>query len=51
MIMLIFVILWAGALHEEEVFVLEATEFIRRRNDGKNKEKDGHAVILLMGRF
>ena len=46
-----FVILWAGALRGGEVFMLEATEFIRRRNDGKDLERDGHVVIPLMGRF
>ena len=31
--------------------MLEATEFVRRRNDGRDREVDGHIVIPLMGRF
>ena len=46
-----FVILWAGALRGGEIFLLEATELIRRRNDGRNLVKDGHVAIPLMGRF
>jgi predicted Zn-ribbon and HTH transcriptional regulator len=45
-----FVILWAGALRGGEVFMLEASELVKRRNDGRN-DKHGHCVIPLMGRF
>jgi hypothetical protein len=45
-----FVILWASALQGGEVFMLEASELVKRRNDGRN-DKHGHCVILLMGRF
>ena len=37
-----FVILWAGALRGGEVFLIEASEFIKRRNDGKNLGTNGH---------
>jgi hypothetical protein len=43
--------LWAGALHGGEIFMLESLEFVRRRDDGRNKEHDGHIIIPLMGRF
>jgi hypothetical protein len=46
-----FVILWAGALRGGEIFLLEASELVRRRDDGRNLAKDGHVVIPLMGRF
>ena len=46
-----FVILWAGALRGNEVFMLEAGEFVRRRDDGRLLERNGHCVIPLMGRF
>jgi hypothetical protein len=46
-----FVILWAGALRGGEIFMLESSEFVRRRDDGRNKERDGHVIIPLMGRF
>jgi hypothetical protein len=31
--------------------MLESLEFVRRRDDGRNKEHDGHIIIPLMGRF
>jgi hypothetical protein len=46
-----FVILFAGALRGGEVFMLEASEFVRRRDDGRNLDKNGHVVVPLMGRF
>jgi len=47
-----FMILWAGALRGREVFMLEASEFVKRRDDGRKLEnKKGHVVIPLMGRF
>jgi hypothetical protein len=47
-----FVILWSGALRGGEIFLLEASELIKRRNDGRNMSGDlGHCVIPLMGRF
>lgn len=46
-----FVILWAGALRGGEIYLLEASELIKRRNDGRNLEVNGHCVIPLMGRF
>ena len=45
-------ILWAGALRGGEVFTLEASEFVKRRDDGKKLgNKMGHFVIPWMGRF
>ena len=44
-----FVILWAGALRGSEVFILEASEFVKRRNVGRNNKKQGHWVIPEMG--
>jgi hypothetical protein len=47
-----FVILWAGALRAGgEIFMLVASEFFRRRDDGRDREEDGHVIIPLMGRF
>jgi hypothetical protein len=46
-----FVILWAGALRGGEIFMLESSELVRRRDDGRDKERDGHVIIPLMGRF
>ena len=46
-----FVILWAGALRGGEIFLMEASELIRRREDGRVIGSKGHCVILLMGRF
>jgi hypothetical protein len=46
-----FVILWVGALRGGEVFMLEASEFIKRRNDGRDNDGLGHVAIPLMGRF
>ena len=46
-----FIILFAGALRGGEVFMLEASEFVKRRNDGRDVEKNGHVVVPLMGRF
>ena len=45
-----FVILFAGALRGGEVFMLEASEFVKRRNDGREM-RQGHVVVPLMGRF
>ena len=46
-----FVILFAGALRGGEVFMLEASELVKRRNDGRRDIENGHVVIPLMGRF
>jgi hypothetical protein len=46
-----FVILFAGALRGGEVFMLEASEFVKRRDDGRDRMVNGHVVIPLMGRF
>jgi len=47
-----FVILWADALGGGEVFMLEASEFVKRRDDGRKLgNKKGHVVIPLMGHF
>ena len=46
-----FVILWAGALRGNELFMLEAGEFVKRRDDGRSLQRNGHCVIPLMGRF
>jgi hypothetical protein len=46
-----FVILWAGALRGGEIFLVEASELVKRRHDGKDHAKHGHCVIPLMGRF
>ena len=46
-----FVILWAGVLQGGDVFMLEASEFFRHRDDERDSEMNGHVVIPLMGRF
>jgi hypothetical protein len=46
-----YVILWAGALRGGEVFLLEYSELVKQRNNGRNKGKEGPCVILLMGHF
>ena len=46
-----FVILWAGALRGREIFLMEASELIKRRNDGRDLTKNGHVAIPLMGHF
>jgi hypothetical protein len=46
-----FVILWAGALRGGEIFLMECSEFITRRDDGRENAKHPHCVIPLMGRF
>ena len=46
-----FVILFAGALRGGEVLMLEVSEFVKRRDDGRNLRENGHVVIPLMGRF
>ena len=50
-----FVMLWAGALRGGEILLLEASELVRRRDQGrhvgKGKDVMGHVVIPLMGRF
>ena len=46
-----FLMLWVGALRGGEVFMLEVSEFVKRRDDGR-KNKMGHDVVVpLMGRF
>ena len=45
------VILVGGALRGGEVLLLEASELVKRRLDGKNHEDHPHVVIPLMGRF
>ena len=39
-----FVILWAGALQGGEVFMMEASEFVKRRDD-RRMHKMGHVVV------
>lgn len=46
-----FVILWGGALRGGEVMMIESSELIKRRLDGKNEKGKEHCVIPLMGRF
>ena len=47
-----FVILWAAALRGGEVLLVEASELVKRRNDGrKDGQDDGYVVVPLMGRF
>jgi hypothetical protein len=46
-----FVIMWSGALRGGEVFLIEASELIKRRHDGRVHAKHGHCIIPLMGRF
>ena len=46
-----FVILWGGALRGGEIMMMEATELIYRKLDGKEEGKNGHIVVPLMGRF
>ena len=46
-----FTVLFAGALRGGEVFMLEASEFVKRRDDGRDDRRGGHVVIPLMGRF
>ena len=46
-----FVTLFAGALRGGEVFMIEASEFVKRRDDGRDMPANGHVVIPLMGRF
>jgi hypothetical protein len=45
-----FLILWVGALRGGEIFMLEISEFVKRRDDGR-KSAMGHVVVPLMGRF
>ena len=45
------VVLCTAALRGGEVLLMEASELIRRRLDGKNHEDFPHVVIPLMGRF
>lgn len=44
-------ILWAGALRGGEIFLLEASELVKIRNDGSFLKKDGHVAVPLMGRL
>ena len=50
-----FVVLWTGALRGGEVLLMEASELVKRRNDGvgnkMEEEELDHVVIPLMGRF
>ena len=46
-----FVVLVGGALRGGEVLLLEASELVRRRFDGRDHEKHPHVVAPLMGRF
>ena len=46
-----FVILWVGALRGGEVLLLEASELVKRRNDGRDLKDNDHVVVPLMGRF
>jgi hypothetical protein len=46
-----FVILWGGALRGGEVMMIESSELIKRRLDGKNEKGKEHCVVPLMGRF
>ena len=47
-----FAILWAGALQEGEIVLLEALEFANRRDDGRTYHgANDHVVNPLMGRF
>jgi hypothetical protein len=46
-----FVILFGGALRGGEVLMLEASEFVKRRDDGRSLKENGHVVVPLMGRF
>lgn len=47
-----FVTLYAGALRGNEVFFMERSEFVRKRNLGVNMDKSKeHIVVPLMGRF
>ena len=46
-----FTVLFAGALRGGEVFMLEASEFVKRRDDGRDDRRVGHVVIPLMGQF
>jgi hypothetical protein len=46
-----FVILFGGALRGGEVFMIEASELVKRRDDGRKLDEDGHVVVPLMGRF
>ena len=46
-----FVILFAGALRGGEVLMLEVSEFVKRREDGRRLKDNGHVVVPLMGRF
>ena len=45
-----FMILWVCALQGGEVFMLAISEFVKRKNDGR-ENKMAHVVVLLMGRF
>jgi hypothetical protein len=46
-----FAILFTGALRGGEVFMIEASELVRRRDDGRDLGENGHVVVPLMGRF
>ena len=46
-----FVTLWGGALRGGEIMMMEASELIKRKLDGKDEGNNSHIVIPLMGRF
>ena len=46
-----FVVLVGGALRGGEVLLLEASELVKRRMDGRNHADQPHVVAPLMGRF
>lgn len=45
------VILYGGALRGGEIFLLEASELVKRKRDGKSHRSLPHVVAPLMGRF
>lgn len=46
-----FVALFGGALRGGEILLAEATELVKRQEDGKYHSKHPHVVLPLMGRF
>ena len=47
----VFVTLWGGALRGGEIMMMEASELIKRKLDGKHEVKNEHIAIPLMGCF
>ena len=45
------VVLVAGALQGGEVLLMEASELVKRRLNGKHHPEHPHVVVPLMGRF